>query len=76
MKNQLIPLEDYLKLRKRAVIESVNDILTSVFDLEHTRHRSPANALAHMLSALIAYCFYPDKPTVFVENKNQHLLVA
>lgn len=81
MKNQprggpLIPLKDYLKLRKRAVIESVNDILTSVFDLEHTRHRSPVNALAHMLSALIAYCFYPNKPAVFVENKNQHLLVA
>lgn len=76
MKNQLIPLKDYLKLRKRAVIESVNDILTSVFDLEHTRHRSPVNALAHMLSALIAYCFYPDKPAVFVGNKHQQLLVA
>lgn len=76
MKNRLIPLAQYLKLRKRAVIESVNDILTSVFDLEHTRHRSPVNALAHMLSALIAYCFYPNKPAVFVDNENQHLLVA
>lgn len=76
MKNQLMPLTDYLKLRKRAVIESVNDILSSVFDLEHTRHRSPVNALAHMLSALVAYCFYPDKPAVFVENKKQQLLIA
>lgn len=76
MKNHLIPLAQYLKLRKRAVIESVNDILTSVFDLEHTRHRSPVNALAHMLSALTAYCFYPNKPAVFVDNENQHLIVA
>ena len=76
MKNQLILLKDYLKLHKRAVIESVNDILTSVFDLEHTRHRSPVNALAHMLSALIAYCFYPDKPAVFVEQNNSRLLIA
>lgn len=76
MKNQLIPLAQYLKLRKRAVIESVNDILTSVFDLEHTRHRSPVNALAHMLSALVAYCFYPDKPAVFVEQNSAHLIVA
>ena len=37
MKNRLIPLTQYLKLRKRAVIASVNDILSSVFDLEHTR---------------------------------------
>ncbi|MDO1446701.1 IS982 family transposase [Rhodocytophaga aerolata] len=75
MKNKLIKLSDYMKLRKRALIESVNDILTSVFDLEHTRHRSPVNALAHMLSALIAYCFYEDKPAVFIEH-NQILLLA
>jgi hypothetical protein len=75
MKNKLIKLSDYLKLRKRALIESVNDILTSVFDLEHTRHRSPVNALAHMLSALIAYCFYEDKPAVFIEH-NLPLLIA
>lgn len=75
MKNRLIPLAQYLKLRKRAVIESVNDILVSVFDLEHTHHRSPVNAFAHMLSSLIAYCFYPDKPSVFIESRGQ-LLVA
>ncbi len=71
MKNKLLKLSDYLKLRKRALIESVNDILTSVFDLEHTRHRSPVNALAHMLSALIAYCFYEGKPAMFIPNNHQ-----
>lgn len=76
MKNRLISLSQYLKLRKRAVIESVNDILISVFDLEHTRHRSPINALAHMLSALIAYGFYEEKPRVFVENCAAQSLVA
>jgi len=63
-----------IKLRKRAIIESVNDILISVFDIEHTRHRSPINAMAHMMSALIAYCFYEDKPAVFVPNKGQLLI--
>jgi len=74
MKNQLMPLAHKMQLRKRAIIESVNDILTSVFDLEHTRHRSPINAMAHMMSALIAYCFYEDKPAVFVPNKEQLLI--
>lgn len=64
-------LEDKLKLRKRALIESVNDILMSVFDLEHTRHRSSKNAYAHMLAALTAYCFYDNKPAVFFPNSNQ-----
>ncbi len=75
MKNKLMRLEDKLKLRKRALIESVNDILMSVFDLEHTRHRSPRNAYAHMLAALTAYCFYDNKPAVFFPN-DQQLLIA
>jgi len=57
MKNKLLLLEDKLKLRKRAIVESVNDILTSVFELQHTRHRSAVNAITHMLAALTAYCF-------------------
>ncbi|MEM9681617.1 MAG: IS982 family transposase [Bacteroidota bacterium] len=39
MKGKMIAIEKRLKLRKRAVIESVNDILNTVFDIEHTRHR-------------------------------------
>ncbi len=66
MKNKRLHLSDKLKLRKRALIESVNDWLTSVLDLEHTPHRSPINALA----GLVAYCFYENKPSIVIpENK-------
>jgi hypothetical protein len=44
-------------LRKRALIESVNDLLVSVCDLEHTRHRKPENAFAHIAAALMTYQF-------------------
>jgi len=44
MKNTLMRLQDKLKLHKRGLIESVNDLLTSVLDVEHTRHRSPVCA--------------------------------
>ncbi len=57
MKNALMPLADKLNLRKRGLIESVNDLLTSVFDVEHTRHRIPLNAQVNILSGLVAYCF-------------------
>ena len=57
MKNMLLPLSDKLHLRKRGAIEAVHDILMSVCDIDHTRHRNPLNALAHLLSGLTAYTF-------------------
>lgn len=51
MKNVLMPLGDKLNLRRRGLIESVNDLLTSVFDAEHSRHRSAVNAQVNVLGA-------------------------
>ncbi len=53
---------------KRGVIESVNDILTTVFDIDHTHHRSPINALCHLIGGLTDYDLYPTKPAVFIPN--------
>ena len=50
-------LKKKINLKKRALIESVNDILMTVFDIEHTRHLSPINAITHILGALAACCF-------------------
>ena len=68
MKNKLMNLSDRLWLLKRAVIESVNDILMTVCDIDHTRHRSPINALCHLLGGLCAYNFLDDKPSVHLPN--------
>jgi hypothetical protein len=65
MKNRLVPLEDKLLLRKRAVIESVNNILKETLQIEHTRHRSPINFLVNLVSGLVAYSFYGSKPSIF-----------
>jgi Transposase DDE domain len=54
-KNYLLPLADQVMLRKRFVIETVLDTLPSEMGLEHSRHRSPAHALLHILSCLTAY---------------------
>lgn len=71
MKNVLMPLSDKLNLRRRGLIESVNDLLTSVFDIEHSRHRSVANAQVNVLGGLIAYCFYDCKPSIVVPVKKR-----
>ena len=47
MKNNLMPIMDKLLLRKRALIESINDQLKNISQLEHTRHRSPINAMVN-----------------------------
>lgn len=67
MKNKLLELDDKPRLKKRALIESVNDILMSVQDVDHTRHGSPLNALVHTMAGLVAYHFYDTKPCVFVK---------
>jgi Transposase DDE domain len=70
----LIDQQHYL--RKRALIESVNDLLVSVCDLEHTRHRKPENAFAHIAAALIAYQFLDHKPAIFIPNQSEKYNMA
>jgi len=60
----VLPIHNIL-VDKRGVIESVYDILTSICDLEHSRHRKPENAYNYMTAALIAYQYLDKKPTVF-----------
>jgi Transposase DDE domain len=65
MKNKLMLLSHKMLLKKRGMIESVNDILKTVCDLEHTRHRSPINALINVFAALCAYTFLQRLPSIF-----------
>ena len=51
-------------LRKRGLVETVIDQLKNVCQIEHTRHRSPINALANIFSGLIAYMLKPRKPSI------------
>ena len=61
MKNHLMPLLDNLLLRKRFIIETLFHKLKSHMRLEHTRHRSPVNALVHIFSCLAAYTLAQPK---------------
>ena len=54
-------LVDRLLLRKRSIIETVNDLLKNHFQIEHSRHRSLAGLLNNLLGGLIAYTFHPSK---------------
>lgn len=64
MKNVLMELKDKILLRKRSVIETVNDELKNMCQIEHSRHRSFAGFVANTIAALIAYSFFPKKPAI------------
>lgn len=61
-------------INKRGIIESTFDILMTVYDFEHTRHRKPMNAATHILASLIAYQFLDKKPTVFFSSIQNDLV--
>jgi hypothetical protein len=62
MRNALMPLIDKILLRKRSLIETVNDQLKNISQIEHTRHRSPVNFMVNLIAGLIAYTRQPKKP--------------
>jgi hypothetical protein len=70
MKNKLMPLFDRLMLRKRAIIETINDQLKNISQIEHSRHRSVINFLVNVVSALIAYTHREKKPSLNLQFNN------
>ena len=54
MKNCLMHISDKILLKKRALIETVNDELKNIAQIEHSRHRSFNNFIANALSAIAA----------------------
>lgn len=68
MKGALMSLSDKLLLRKRAIIETVNDELKNIAQAEHSRHRSFDNFIVNLLGAIAAYCSFPKKPCINVKR--------
>lgn len=67
-KGVLTTLSDRLLMRKRAIIETINDELKNITQIEHSRHRTFDNFIISLLGALAAYCFFPKKPCINVER--------
>ena len=68
MKGALMSASDKLLLRKRAIIETVNDELKNIAQVEHSRHRCFDNFIVNLLGAIAAYCMFPKKPCINVQR--------
>ena len=71
MRDILISAEDEALLRTRTLIETVNDRLENIAQIEHSKRHSSNNFIVNTLSAIAAHCFFPKKPSIdiaFVDN--------
>lgn len=68
MKGRLLHQDDVFLLRKRAIMETINDQLKNISQIEHSRHRSPLNFVVNLLAGLIAYCLQPKKPSLHLRD--------
>ena len=57
---------EIMLIMKRAVIETVNDELKNIAQVEHSRHKAFDNFIVNLLSAIAAYCCFPKKPCINV----------
>ena len=60
-------VHDKIMLRKRSIIETINDMLKNVAQIVHTRHRSISNFIVNLLAGMAAYVFYDTKPSINME---------
>lgn len=64
MKNRVMRLWDKLLLRQRSLIETINDQLKNISQIEHTRHRSVPGFMVNVVAGLVAYSHRPKKPSL------------
>jgi hypothetical protein len=64
MKEMNLSDTDKVLIRKRALIETVNDELKNICCLQHTRHRAVQGFLNNLVTGLIAYQFLDKKPAL------------
>ena len=59
---------DSMMLKCRSLIETVNDQLKNLSQIEHTRHRSVFNFTVNLMAGIIAYCLQPKKPSIQIDR--------
>ena len=76
MKKPPLPLEDQLLLRQRSVIETNNDQLKNIAQIEPTRQRSVADFLVNLVCGLTAYCCHQRKKPSLLRSGQQLQLLS
>ncbi len=76
MKPKVLAAWDRAMLSKRFIIETINDQLKNISQIEHSRHRSLHGFMLNLLGGLIAYCLKPEKPSLNITTSEKSGLMA
>ena len=57
-------------------IETINDQLKNISQIEHSRHRSVTNFLINLMVGLIAYTHQEKKPSLNINHEHLALLTT
>ena len=68
MKRKILSAWDRAMLSKRFIIETINDQLKNISQIEHSRHRSLHGFMLNLLGGLVAYCLKPNKPSLNITD--------
>ena len=75
MKKKILDEAEKILLRKRFIIETINDQLKNISQIEHTRHRSPKNFFINLISGIIAYTHQDKKPSLNIDIHNSGAVI-
>ncbi len=64
MKQKALSNEENLLLRKRSVIETLNDEMKNICQVEHTRNCGVAGFILNIMSTIAGYSFFRNKPSI------------
>lgn len=69
-------MSDKILLRKRSIIETVNDQFKNTCQVEHSLHCSFTNFLTNLIAGIITYNFLPKKPYLKYEKVKTNQLAV
>ncbi|EIJ44121.1 transposase family protein [Beggiatoa alba B18LD] len=70
MKPRVFAAFDKILLRKHCIIETINDQLKNIFDLEHSRHRSLTHYMINVVASLVTYSYQDKLPSLNIARND------
>ena len=75
MKAKAMSLWDRAMLSRRFIIETINDQLKNISQIEHSRHRCSNSFMLNLLAGSVAYCLKDNKPTLNVTDVERNSMI-
>lgn len=75
MKAKELSLWDKAMLSRRFIIETINDQLKNISQIEHSSHRSTNGFMLNLLGGLVAYCLKDSKPTLNITDVERNSMI-